>query len=343
MIPTLVFYLVRIFLCVLPVILFLVALLLLDSFKLVRARAVLLAVAAGLVAALACYWINGRLLVLTDLSIENYALALSPPVEELVKGAYVYFLIRSRRVGFLVDGAILGFGIGAGFAILENLFYLFALGLDNLLIWTIRGLGTAIMHGAATALLAIVMQFLSERFRRGPVRSFVCGLAMASLVHGLYNRFLISPLLSVATLLIVLPVLLVLVFRHSETSLRHWLGSGFDTDTHILGMINGGHFGRTPLGAYLRRLQGRFPGETVADMLCLLRLQAELSIQAKGALLLREGGYRVAPDPQARAKIEEIDYLEKSIGPTALLALQPVRQPQNRDLWQRHLLTGRYA
>ena len=32
-------------------------------------------------------------------------------------------LVHRHRVGFLVDGAILGFAVGAGFAVVENLYY----------------------------------------------------------------------------------------------------------------------------------------------------------------------------------------------------------------------------
>ncbi len=334
------YYLLRIALCVLPVLLFLLSLVLLDSFKLVRVRAVLIAIGAGLAAAVACYWLNGKLLEITGLPIGSYSLSLSPLVEETVKGLYVFLLIRARRIGFLVDSAIFGFAVGAGFAILENLFYLFSIDFGMILVWVIRGMGTAIMHGGATAILAILMQFFVERFQVNKLAAFIPGLAIAIIVHALYNRLLISPLLSVAVLLILLPVTLMLVFRQSENGLRHWLGSGFDTDAEILRMIKTGPIAETPLGHYLRLLQERFQSETVVDMLCLLRLQAELSIQAKGMLLLREGGFTIPAVTEAEEKIAEIDHLEKNIGRTGILALQPVRKTHSRDLWQRHLLAN---
>jgi len=79
----------------------------------------------------------------------------------------------------------------------------------------------------------------------------------------------------------------------------------------------------------------------VVDMLCLLRLRLELSIQAKGMLLMREAGFPVEPDPEVKAKFEELRFLEHSIGPTGLLAMAPFFHFSDRDLWQYHMLGDR--
>ena len=41
-----------------------------------------------------------------------------------LKALIVVVLIRTHRIGFLVDAAILGFAVGTGFALVENLYYL---------------------------------------------------------------------------------------------------------------------------------------------------------------------------------------------------------------------------
>src|SRR4030042_818092 len=68
-----------------------------------------------------------------------------------------------RRVGFLVDAAIAGFAVGAGFAAAENLQYFVTLGPSSLLLWVVRGFGTALMHGSAPAVLAILAKLLGAR------------------------------------------------------------------------------------------------------------------------------------------------------------------------------------
>jgi hypothetical protein len=79
----------------------------------------------------------------------------------------------------------------------------------------------------------------------------------------------------------------------------------------------------------------------VADMLCLLRIHLELSIRAKGMLLARSVGVDLPPDASVSANLEELGFLEQSIGATGQLAVLPLRRTSRRDLWQVMLLRRR--
>ena len=48
--------------------------------------------------------------------------------------------------------------------------------------------------------------------------------------------------------------------------------------------------------------------------------------------IVREQGGSIAPDPEIKAKFEELRYLEKSIGTTGLLAIDPFLHTSSRDL-----------
>ncbi len=76
----------------------------------------------------------------------------------------------------------------------------------------------------------------------------------------------------------------------------------------------------------------------VADLLCYLRLHTELALRAKGVLMMRENGFDVPVDEATRDKFAELDYLEKSIGKTGVLALKPMLHMGHQDLWQLHML-----
>ena len=91
-----------------------------DSFKLVRPRFVLAAIVVGGLAAAIGAALNAALMDGLSLSTRPFSRYGAPVTEELLKAAYVVFPIRRRRVGFLVDGAIQGFAVGAGFALVEN-------------------------------------------------------------------------------------------------------------------------------------------------------------------------------------------------------------------------------
>ena len=125
------------------------------------------------------------------------------------------------------------------------------------------------------------------------------GLAAAIGIHSLYNHFVLPPVLATAILVAALPALLVAVFGHSEKATWEWLTGGFDIDIEILNLMLSGQMAATRFGAYLRSLQTRFPGTVVADMLCLPRVQLELSIRAKGMLMAREAGLPL-PSPGTR-------------------------------------------
>jgi hypothetical protein len=78
---------------ILPVFLFLGALVLIDSYKLVALRAILLSVAAGVVAALASYGVNVWLRPALDLDFARYSMYVAPVVEESLKAGFVVYLL----------------------------------------------------------------------------------------------------------------------------------------------------------------------------------------------------------------------------------------------------------
>ena len=323
---------------VLPVVLFLGALVLIDSYKLVSARAVLLAVGAGMLAAIASYVVN-VLLRGTGIDAPAYSRYVGPLVEETFKAAYIAFLMARNRVGFVVDAAIFGFAVGTGFALLENIYYLRD---SNATVWTwvARGFGTAVMHGGATALVAMVARVLHNRARVFSLRLLVPGLVLSVVLHSLYNHFVVQPLLATALIMLAFPSLAIALFNQSERDTRAWLGSAFDTDQELLRAMRSGGVSHTPTGQYVSGLRSRFAPEVIVDMLCLLRLRAELGIRAKGMLMLREAGFDAESqdDLAVRRTFDEVRYLEKSIGRTGMLALHPFIHTSTRDLWQLNLL-----
>jgi RsiW-degrading membrane proteinase PrsW (M82 family) len=325
-------------LALLPALVFLGSLVLMDSFKLVPLRAVLRAIAIGGLAAIACMFANGFLLDLTGMELTVFSRYGAPVIEELAKAAWIAFLIRRQRVGFLVDAAILGFGVGTGFALVENMDYLRTLTTTNMLVWVVRGFGTAIMHGAATAIFAVLTKSLVDRRDKGEALDFLPGFVVAVAIHSAYNHSLLHPLVTTILLIALLPPLLILAFGRSEQATREWLGLGMDTDVELLQSIRSGQIGGTRVGGYLRSLTSRFPGPVVADMLCMMQIHLELSVRAKGLLLAREAGLPVVIGADVRANLEELRYLEKAIGPTGLLAMKPIRRQSSRDLWQLHVL-----
>jgi len=334
--------LVHVVIGVLPVLGFLAALVALDSYKLVTIRSVVTVAGAGLVAAVVCYFANDYLAAASHLDFRNYSRYVGPVIEELAKGLIVVVLIRMHRVGFLVDAAILGFAVGTGFAIVENVYYQHLVPDASVGTWIVRGFGTAIMHGGCTAIFAMAGLVLRER-SQNPSLAFVPGFVLAVVLHAAYNHAFLSPMLSTMGVIVVLPPLMLFVYQRSERATADWLGSGFDADTEMLEQITSGRFTDSPAGRYLATLKSRFQGPIVADLLCYLRLHTELALRAKGILMMRESGFDARIDEPTRAKLVEMRYLEGSIGATGKLAMKPLLHAGNKEIWQLRMLESAKA
>ena len=324
----------------LPVLLFLGGLMLMDSYQLVGRRVVLHALAAGAGAALLAFGVNVVALQLVHVPPTTLRSSIAPLIEETLKVLWVIWLLRRDRIGFLVDAGILGFAVGAGFALVENLYYVQALGDPNPILWLVRGLGTAVMHGCTTAIAAVVTKDLTDR--HGTRLVWVLpGLAIAVVAHAIFNRLAFQPLITIAIMFVTMPLLLLAVFTRSEHATQAWLGIGLDAEAEVLDSILSGEISGTRVGHYLDALKSHFPGPVVADMLCLLQIQLELSLRAKGMLIARSAGLDVPVDHDVRANFQELQFLEKSIGPTGRLAIMPLLRTSSRDLWQIHMMMQR--
>ncbi len=322
----------------LPVLAFLLVLVLFDSFKLVPKLMLIRALGMGAVAGLVMIPLHSWLLAATGLSATAFARYVAPVTEETLKTLCLLYPLRRRKVGFLVDAAIIGFAVGTGFALVENIDYLRTLGQARFIVWIVRGFGTAVLHATTAAIIAIAAKSLGDRFPERGWLVVVPGWIAAILLHSLFNHALVSPVFAAAVLLLVLPIVVIFVFGRSERKTREWVGDGLDLDVELLGLVRSMHFEGTRLGRYLQELTSRFPGPVVADMFCLLQLDLELAIRAKGMLMAREQGLELPPDASIRERLAEREYLQHQIGTTGLMALRPLQMTSDRDDWHQYLL-----
>lgn len=322
----------------LPVLIFLVVLLYMDSYKLVGFKAVLWMIVAGALTPILAYFANGFLQELLQIDFRSLSRYVAPLSEETLKALVIVALFRMNRIGFLVDSAIMGFAVGTGFAFVENLDYLRSAGDAHVAVWVVRGFGTAIMHGGVTAIFAIMSQALTERHMKINPLLYIPGLFVAASLHSMFNHFVLPPLQMTLCVLLILPPVLYVVFRKSASHLHEWLELDFDADARLLNQINSGEFAESKIGRFLHDLRDRFDGPVVADMLCYLRLYTELALRAKGVLMMRENGLDAPVGARTHEKFAEMKYLEGSIGKTGVLAMRPFLLMTRKDLWQLYVL-----
>jgi len=325
-------------LAIFPALLLLLLLQLMDTFKLVKVAAVLASIAAGVLVALVCLPLHSWLNDATAMHLTTFTRYIAPVTEESLKALVVVLLLWRRRIGFVVDAAVHGFAVGTGFALAENVDYLSHLTSAPLLLWFARGLGTATLHGTLTAVFAIVTKATLERGERRLWIAAAPGLALAIVIHSLFNHLVLPPLAMTLLVLMVMPWIMIVAFQRSERATRDWVGAGLDLDIELLDLIKSDLFTSTRFGTYLNELRARFGGVVVADMFCLLRLELELAVQAKAMLLARDAGLEIPVTPDLHASLQELHALHSSIGRTGLLALHPLQVSSDRDQWHRYLL-----
>ncbi len=316
-----------------PVLLFLMLLYFLDSFKLVRFKTLSVAFISGAIIAISAYFINTLLISLFNISFDKYSRYISPILEETLKSAVIIYLIQKKKIGFLIDAGIYGFSIGAGFAVLENLYYLNTLQDNSIGIWIVRGLGTSIMHCGATALFAI-LSIGSLNQERNKIMGIIPGILIAIAVHSVFNNFYIQPYIQTLVIIILIPLLLIAIFKYNETQLRKWLEIEFFNEAELLNSIKKGLFSKSKSGKYLASLKEHFSSDIIVDMYCYISVYLELSIKSKRNILLAECEMPIVKEPDIDSKLKEFHQLRKIIGKSGELALSPLIKLSNRDLWK---------
>jgi len=322
----------------LPVIVLVIVLYRLDSHRLLGTNFMLRIFFAGALSALACYWINGFVLENIALDFSRYTRFVAPMVEELVKASIIIFLFRTHRIGFLIDAGILGFTVGAGFSFIENIYYLHFASDAHYGVWAVRGFGTAIMHGGATALFAIIAQTMTERHRQMNPLLYVPGLIVAFLLHAIFNHFPVSPILSTVVTLLILPAVLFLLFEKDERTIYDFLEMDFASHKRLLRQIRHGEFSGCEAGRFLRDMKERLSAPIAQEMIDYFCLHTELVLNAESILLAREQDIEIEVGEEIRQRLLEMHRLEKHIGRAGLRALRPHLEFSAKDMWEIHRL-----
>jgi len=320
-------------LSLIPVVVFLLGLVVFDNFRLIRRTQLLYCIGWGVVAALLGLILNSGIQINTSIDYQYFIRYIAPVVEETLKASLMVWLVAKKRTGFTIDAAIYGFSVGTGFALTENI-YAIATATANLGwgIWLLRGFGTAIMHGGSTALFSIL--FIGGMQRK--ISAWILfwpAWGVAMILHSGYNHFVFNPFLQTALILILLPVILFTVFHLTTRSLRNWLEVKFINEIELLGMLRSGKISESNTGAYLKSLQRHIKPELLLDIYCYLSLYLELSIAAKRNILLKECGFPAIISADIPGKLQEFKHLGTRIGKTGKLALQPLLNLSQRELW----------
>jgi len=313
-----------------PLALFIVFLLVMDSFSLTKWSTLLFSIGAGVLMC-AVSWLICRI----PLIGENRLLV--SIVEELCKAAVLYQLFIRKKVGLLSDATIYGSAIGAGFGLLANIIYLNAHGGADVLHTVFLGFEAAVMHIGCTSTLAMAwIMVMQGKFGKSD-RSKGWGLAIAFvvtfLIHYVHALEPINPIILTLLLIVYFILSKRSLFKKNSKFVHDWLDEGINNEISLLGAVKRGEFSSTKAGEYVATLKERFDPETFFDMYCYIQNYLELSIAARSNLILKEAGMDPVKDPVNQSRLQEMSELRKRIGPTAELALRPIVDRSQVNTW----------
>ena len=312
----------------------------LDVFKLMSGWEMIGLLLLGAAAALLAWPISGRMLDTLPMGYSFYSRIVAPWIEEGLKALALALLIAANRIGFKLDAIISGFAIGAGFSVIENIFYLVRFPELTASIWIVRGLGTAVMHGTTTAILAAIAHELAERsLRSGGRRWFnplwlVPGYVAASLIHTLFNQFPDQPMLVMFVTLAAAPILLIGLMRLSENETHQWLIEDSEGHRRWLEEWRSGGFPGDAAGQRIAALAGRAKPHEAELIRDYCTLKTELVLTAEEELLDRDRRLEEGEAEQLRASFARLSQLRDRIGRTGFAALSPLLPFSANDEWE---------
>ena len=164
--------------------------------------------------------VNGLIANALDVSEFYLTTSITPVTEELVKAAPVLFfaIVISDKAEDLVQ---LGFFIGIGFAVLENLILLTQNISSVTLIWAvIRGFSSGLMHGICTSVLSMCLSFVHKK-----KKLFLCGIwaqfCVAMVYHSIFNALVQADYVVLNYVGFALPILTYAVILYAMRKLRN--------------------------------------------------------------------------------------------------------------------------
>lgn len=339
--------LVKAFIALAPVVVLLVVFDRLDAFNLISAREIAFMLIAGGVVAAISFFANWRVMDGFPIGFSAYTRYVAPVIEESLKAAPLVFLFAHNRIGFKVDAAIAGFAVGAGFSVIENIWYLFTITDANVTAWIVRGFGTAIMHGGATAIFAIISHEMTERQAEGSAAHyrfnallFAPGLVAAMIIHSVFNHFPDQPLVIMALTLLLAPATIFLALIGSDRATQQWLTADRVAHEKMLSDIRAGAFAETPRGEAINSIVSRL-GEKAPDARTYVELKTELVLRAEELIHTAQSGQPAIITAEDRTKFAKLETLELTLGQATLAALAAPLGFTRNDLWELSRLHAR--
>jgi RsiW-degrading membrane proteinase PrsW (M82 family) len=327
-------------LALVPVLLMTGAFIWLDVFKLVTVRETVGLLILGGLAAIAAYPLSGVFLDTLPIGFNYYSRFVAPWIEEVLKAFVILSLFFFNRIGLKLDAVIMGFAVGAGFSVVENLFYLLRFLDLSPSVWMVRGIGTAIMHGTTGAVMGAIAHRLTVRDIHHAAREyhfkpwrFIPGYFVAVAIHTLFNQFPSQPMLAMLGTALIAPMTLMVILHFGTNEATEWLEEEREAHRALLATLYAGSFPDTPGWRKIAALAEREDGQT-ANLIREYVLVLTRLIVSEEDVLLRQSHDTQRVETDGRKLFARLDELKGELGSTTVHALTSLLPFSRADYWE---------
>ena len=261
---------------------------------------------------------------------------IAPVAEEILKGLFLIFLVSRPVFTYSVDGAVYGFAIGIGYAVIENFEYVTSDPTIALAVALQRVFSTNLIHASDSAMIGIALGMF--RLERSPSRWLILltGLVLAIGQHMLFNN-----MISHGTFLIVAigagflgASFIYIAMRRGRKQAQGWI-------KEKLGMLDRVTDGETRVVNHLESLDEvlhpvaeRFGEEKASQVEKLLFLQARLGIKRKTLDSFQDNErMRKAVEAEMSEMRTQMDETRRAIGAYAMMFVRGTFTDEIVSVW----------
>ncbi len=317
-----------------------------DYYETRRVRLILICFAWGLMAYALAYLVQSNLIHGGILTKEQVVRYLAPILEEILKGAMLFYLVRRTDFTYFVDGAIYGFTVGIGFAIVENFEYVISNPSAAISLALMRVLSTNLIHATASGMIGIALGY--SRFERSSSSrrqlTLVFGTLIAMTIHMTFNNLVSNraPLLVAIFLGLGGGFVIYLIMRQGLKDLQGWVEEQLQREDAA---VTGGETVTTHEASVVQKLDEidmvlvKFRdvyGERYTKIAKEIVLaQAQMGIYKKTIEKHQDEARRQAASEQVAALREKMNENRKQLGFAKMLLLRTLFPEKSDLLWSR--------
>jgi protease PrsW len=280
------------------------------------------------------------------LTLEEFGLAdrqriiayFAPFTEEFLKGLVLLFMFRRYRFTYLFDGALYGFATGIGFAVAENIGYIFvqAAGATEIAIGSVPAAN--LVHASCSAIVGIALGMVY--LRRSPLRwlAFVAGLFLAISQHMVYNKVIQDSDSSLSAIGIGLlgAAFVVLSIQHGKKQAQNWIKQKLGIDDGVTRHEVVAVDRLASSDVILFPILERFGPEKATQVEKLLYLEARLGLKRNALDSVRDNSdLHRALEAEVRAMRKKIKATHRAIGAYTMLFVRGLFTSEMISVWDR--------